>query len=1094
MKELIKLKRLRGFYSMLNQNSILKIDSLVKELNKEQDIWQSLAIAIDLADEILKIILPQNEVWEKKLTRNTQVTGKLPDALPLDVFKNQKQVKWFNEHPNSNSARSAFKLFYEEDCPIESNFFWFSDSATKQKISASTELTVNWEDSNLTRNPHYKVGIDFFLKPDANSLLIVISNHHKLRVLELSEHLTNTQKLIFKEKLNGAASYTGIENGVRLEFEPQKTIHATLWNALQLKEVNKQFYSYISQHFKELVLCLENNGKDTEDAKQFSSRLLGRLLFVWFLRKMDIIDESYGYFETENETSTDYYENKLKVLFFSTLNREISDRMNGDINTPYLNGGLFESKENDFVHEVIEFPKSYFSRMYEHFNEFNFTTDESSADFELIAVDPEMLGQVFESLLATQLGEEETNTRNDTGSFYTPREIVGYMVKETLRQYLYSNLEESAHKGVDDLLDLSDSLWINRKSTSNIDIWGVNSSKVIKKIITLLDNFKVLDPAVGSGAFPMGMLQQLVKTYERLGVNKDSYSLKLSIIENNLFGIDLQPMAIEISRLRAWLSVIVDESNNENVHPLPNLDFKFIAANSLIKLADGQGNIFSDPDLDRKLSKLREEYFSTKNKKKKSDLQAKYYTLTTDSLDDDERTLQLKTFDPFKNHSAAEFFDPKIMFGIEDGFDAVIGNPPYIHFEKMNVNQRNFYKNNADKLGFETYTARGDIYTLFYEKGINLLKHNGILSFITSNKWMRAAYGEKLRNFFVSKTNPLLLIDLGGNVFESATVDTNILILQNEKYKDHLLAISINDRPENMSEYIRHGAIKISYRENENWIILSEIEQSIKKKIEQVGTPLKDWDIKINRGILTGLNEAFIISKEKKDELIKADPKSAEIIRPILRGRDIKKNEINFSEKYLIALFPSKKYNIDNYPAIKDWLINGEWVQIKTKGNPATPIGTGKERLEQTGKTHIVNGIKFRSRKKTSNKWFETQDSIGYWDDLNNPKILYSEIVNSPHFYLDNSGKFIPEATAFMLSGSELDVIIRYLNSLVITWIFKTYYSGGGLGKGFRYKKQYIEKLPIPRISILNNYDIEQQIVKIYQFNEEEIDYIFNLI
>src|SRR5699024_11286649 len=130
------------------------------------------------------------------------------------------------------------------------------------------------------------------------------------------------------------------------------------------------------------------------------------------------------------------------------------------------------------------------------------------------------------------------------------------------------------------------------------------------------------------------------------------------------------------------------------------------------------------------------------------------------SLEDDERTLQLKTFDPFKKHSSAEFFDPKIMFSIEDGFDAVIGNPPYIHFEKMNVNQRNFHKNNADKLGFETYAARGDIYTLFYEKGINLLKHNGILSFITSNKWMRAAYGEKLRNFFVSKTNPLLLIDL----------------------------------------------------------------------------------------------------------------------------------------------------------------------------------------------------------------------------------------------------------------------------------------------------------------------------------------------
>ena len=1062
MKELIKLKRLRGFYSMLNQNSILKIDSLVKELNKEQDIWQSLAIAIDLADEILKVILPQNEVWEKKLTRNTQVTGKLPDALPLDVFKNQKQVKWFNEHPNSNSARSAFKLFYEEDCPIESNFFWFSDSATKQKISASTELTVNWEDSNLTRNPHYKVGIDFFLKPDANSLLIVISNHHKLRVLELSEHLTNTQKLIFKEKLNGAASYTGIENGVRLEFEPQKTIHATLWNALQLKEVNKQFYSYISQHFKELVLCLENNGKDTEDAKQFSSRLLGRLLFVWFLRKMDIIDESYGYFEIENETSTDYYENKLKVLFFSTLNREISDRMNGDINTPYLNGGLFESKENDFVHEVIKFPESYFSRMYEHFNEFNFTTDESSADFELIAVDPEMLGQVFESLLATQLGEEETNARNDTGSFYTPREIVGYMVKETLRQYLYSNLEESAHKGVDDLLDLSDSLWINRKSTSNIDIWGVNSNKVIKKIITLLDNFKVLDPAVGSGAFPMGMLQQLVKTYERLGVNKDSYSLKLSIIENNLFGIDLQPMAIEISRLRAWLSVIVDESNNENVHPLPNLDFKFIAANSLIKLADGQGNIFSDPDLDRKLSQLREEYFSTKKKKKKSELQSKYYTLTMDSLDDDERTLQLKTFDPFKNHCAAEFFDPKIMFGIEDGFDAVIGNPPYIHFEKMDAKLRNFYKENYKKFGYKTYAARGDIYTLFYEKGIDLLKENGILSFITSNKWLRSGYGEKLRDYLLENSNPILLIDLGSNIFDSATVDTNILILKKYINNYEMKAINYSSSSlENMSEYIRQNSISINYKTGESWVILSEIEQSIKNKIEAAGIPLKDWNISINYGIKTGLNEAFIISKEKKDELIKADPKSAEIIRPILRGRDIKRNSYSFAGLYVITAYKGISSIIqEKYPAVYKHL---EKYESKLRQRGQVEGKPGKPGTNQHHWTELDNNI-----------------SPEKLDDFSNQKIVFSRIsISEPCFAMNDDGILVND-TAYIITGERLEYIFNQLICDEIWFAFKKFYMGGGIEKEF--KLNNLLNLPIP---LKRN--------RLY-FTEKEINYIKSCI
>ena len=299
-----------------------------------------------------------------------------------------------------------------------------------------------------------------------------------------------------------------------------------------------------------------------------------------------------------------------------------------------------------------------------------------------------------------------------------------------------------------------------------------------------------------------------------------------------------------------------------------------------------------------------------------------------------------------------------------------------------------------------------------------------------------------------------------------------------------------------MSEYIRHGAIKISYRENENWIILSEIEQSIKKKIEQVGTPLKDWDIKINRGILTGLNEAFIISKEKKDELIKADPKSAEIIRPILRGRDIKKNEINFSEKYLIALFPSKKYNIDNYPAIKDWLINGEWVQIKTKGNPATPIGTGKERLEQTGKTHIVNGIKFRSRKKTSNKWFETQDSIGYWDDLNRPKVAWNRIASKKIFGIVPP-EFMVQDSVHFITGENLKYLTAVLNSKLFSWLMTKIIgdaAGGNAGNASNVKDLTIIKPTeniINKISILleehDTDEIDKIIYNLYALTDEEI-------
>ncbi|MGH2074451.1 Eco57I restriction-modification methylase domain-containing protein [Aerococcus urinaeequi] len=1005
---------------MLTTTSLSTIEKLVKKLSRESDKWMSLAIAIDLADEILKVLLPANQNWIDELTRDTQNTGNLPKPLPLDTFKNQKQVKWFNSHPESASARSAFKLFHQEDSALESNFFWFSESATKQKIAAATEYSKNWEDSELTRKPEYKVGIDFFLTPDANSLLLVISNHQKLRVLELHGHLSNTQKQIFKDNLNGAAAYIGIENGKQLEFEPQRTIHTTLWNALQLKEVNKQFYGYIAEHFTELVEVLRNeNGKSLDDAKQFSSRLLGRLLFIWFLRKMDIINEEVGYFETKGLNSSEYYEKQLKNLFFNTLNTEKEERNNGDLLTPYLNGGLFEAKENDFETDKLVFPDNFFERLYDHFNEFNFTTDESSADFELIAVDPEMLGQVFESLLASQSDDNESNERNKTGSFYTPREIVGYMVKETLRQYLYSKIEGSSHRGIDELLDLSDSQWLDRKSTSNADVWGVNSKSVIAKIKIALDNFKVLDPAVGSGAFPMGMLQQLLKTYERIEPRFDPYKLKLSIIENNLFGIDIQPMAIEISRLRAWLSVIVDQENKDDIKPLPNLEFKFIAANSLVKLKDGQGDIFADPELDLKLQDLRDKYFNARKSNSKKEYQRKYYQLTTGQINifEDDRTRQLKSFDPFKNRYPAEFFDSRVMFGVKEGFDAVIGNPPYIHFETMDKPLRDFYNKNAKKLGFSSYAARGDIYTLFYEKGIQLLKQGGILTYITSNKWMRASYGAKLRDFFVKDTNPLFLVDLGAGIFDSATVDTNILILQKGNNEHNVKAIkyAVED-VENMSVYIRQHAVNIDYKVGESWVILNEIEQSIKRKVESKGIPLKEWDVKINRGILTGLNEAFIITKEKRDELIREDSKSAEIIRPILRGRDIKRYSYSFANLYVITAYKGINAIIkSDYPAIFNHLKQFE------------------QKLKQRGQ---VEGKPDRPG-SNQHHWTELDNNISLekLEDFSKQKIIYPNMTKYLPFYLDNKS-YLTNQKAFIIIGEHLATLTAFFNSSLFKFVY----------------------------------------------------------
>ena len=274
---------------------------------------------------------------------------------------------------------------------------------------------------------------------------------------------------------------------------------------------------------------------------------------------------------------------------------------------------------------------------------------------------------------------------------------------------------------------------------------------------------------------------------------------------------------------------------------------------------------------------------------------------------------------------------------------------------------------------------------------------------------------------------------------------------------------------------------------SDSWVILSPIEQSIKKKIEAVGTPLKDWDIQINYGIKTGCNEAFIISTEKRKEILDncqtedERKRTAELIRPILRGRDIKRYGYEWAELWLIATFPSRHYNIEEYPAVKQYLLS-----------------FGIERLEQTGKTHIVNGEKVKARKKTHNKWFETQDSISYWEDFSKPKIMYSEIVRSPQFYLDEQGQFFPEATTFILTGEHLRYLYNIFHSKVFTYFFKHFYAGGGLGEdGYRYKKVFFEKLPIPKMigtpnqqvieRANENINIEKNCLLLFNFSEDEI-------
>lgn len=1029
------------YYIMPNSHEfVANVNQLLSKLDESGD----LNTGLEVAGCIIKLL---------GLTE-TSTPDSIIDEHVLQLPNAERYDHWFQNHPWMGGERAVFEIIDANSAPIQAKFYWLQ-KRSRQFVAGAVHFTENWEDAEYTHNNNFKVGIDFFLSPNGKSLLVTLSNRSNIRIVELQHKLNNTQVDIFT-KWRDAVQISSIE-----------ALHNTLWNSFMLQSVNKEFYRGVSNSFTELLQHLKGIGKDEEAAKLFSSRLLGRLLFVWFLRKKNIIDESMGYFDAIGLDSTDYYRKSLERLFFNTLNLPIDERdefknetqkrlfpetedqpqvklFQIDQKTPYLNGGLFEAHDNDWYRDSnLTFPDGFFTNLYDHFDQFNFTTDESTPEYEQVAIDPEMLGRVFESLLATQVDEAGQQARKAKGAFYTPREVVSYMCRESLRNYLYSvdDNDERYKKSIDDLLDRSDHGWAGAGTNSKRD--AVPKEYRIT-IIDTLDKLTVLDPACGSGAYPMGMLQLIVKTYERLEGRFDQYKTKLQIIQNNIFGVDIEPMAVEISRLRAWLSLIVDEEDSQIVAPLPNLDFKFVCANSLLSLDRNMG-IFSDSELHQKLKDIRVKYFNARIPKSKKKFQTEYHALADSkqqSLTDDKRTRQLKSFDPFKNSQAAMFFDTDQMFGLDDKFDIVIGNPPYVQLQKNGGVLADAYKNE----GYETFARTGDIYSLFYERGLELTKpKTGLLCYITSNKWMRAGYGEKTRLYFTKK-NPIHLIDFGGfKVFESATVDTNILLVQNSNNKNQLIVSHFkNDYKQGQSirEYFITHSSDLKNIDSSTWFIGDNAEQLLKEKIERLGTPLKNWNIKINSGIKTGCNEAFIIDETTKNRLISEDAKSEEIIRPLLRGRDIKRYSNDFQNIYILATGFDTDIKTE-YSAIYDY--------IKSVGEKID-----RKEIKSKGKGVFNRGDQ-------GNNWWNLR-ACSYYDEFEKKKIIYSEIVQEPQFCLDISGEFYAEATSFILTGPSLDVLTGILNSKAATYFFKRWYAGGGLGgAGLRYKKAFLENLPVPK-------------------------------
>jgi methylase of polypeptide subunit release factors len=665
---------------------------------------------------------------------------------------------WFQSDPVVTDRLATYVLDVPKEKNLDIKLFGVKD-ATMKTISWSVGLTENFEDEPF--NSRFNVGIDFIIPKTLDRVVIALSKNYIVRTLELKGELTVT----FQQILN---SWTQVTDTSR-----KSEFHSLLWDSFDLHPVNKRFYEGISQRFVNLKMHLESAEiLDSKHAAQFANRLIGRVIFLWFLDKKSYICEASEYFSSQEfDDDTNYYRAKLEPLFFDVLNVPIQSRTVNDHATPFLNGGLFEKKPDDLVGDSrLSFPKNYFDDLFSFLRGYNFTTDESTSEFQQVAIDPEMLGRIFENLLAEMSDETGEQARKAKGAFYTPRGIVDRMCKEALKSYLRSKLQgiEDIESRLYQLVDAPE-----REFADQDHNWRRDFKPLKLELISALDELRIIDPACGSGAFPIGMMQLLLKVYGRLDTRFDSYKAKLQILGSNIFGVDIEPMAIEISRLRAWLSLIVDaEAQGSAVRPLPNLDFKFLCANSLQGLIEldilpiGEDELFAE-----KLREIRSAYFSTESLAKKASLRERYNALVSREeglFEDSHRTKQLKTFRPFDSETTASFFDPNHMFGVE-GFDIVIGNPPYVSPKGIDAPSK---KGLLEKYGFVD-----DLYSHFFFRAKELLVPNGVLAYISSKTFWTIQSKRNLRELLLSmKIN---YIYDSSNPFESAMVDTCVVMASN---------------------------------------------------------------------------------------------------------------------------------------------------------------------------------------------------------------------------------------------------------------------------------------------------------------------------
>jgi hypothetical protein len=872
-------------------------------------------------------------------------------------------------------------------------------------ISQMLFFYITLNDTKLSKKNIQDVTKKFISGGDANRYIVWFIGNKENTELKVVLSAKEGKKVVLKTLPFGVnqpyyKTYTFILNEVaqkvnQLFVEPSD-LWKVLWKSFDISIVNRNFYNEIKAVFDSLIQTELSKApqlfKTNEVKVQFAIRLIGRIIFCWFLKRKGIIENTVLSSITVKNNQEGYYHDLLEVLFFDVFNtpfKERSKTIPASIkNYPFLNGGLFEDQPTDYKGNwQLQISNQWFANFFGNTLErYNFTVDENSSSNAEIAIDPEMLGRIFENLLAEQNTETKqlASDRKSTGSFYTPREIVDYMVESSIVEYLQNFYPTNYHNHLQK--------WVHDNELP---------TELKEKAPELLDKLKiikVLDPACGSGAFPMGVLQKITTLKHGIDKKKELYDIKLETIENSIYGIDIQPMATELSRLRCWLSLIVDEDINK-VKALPNLDFKFITANSLIDLGydaflkklEKEGALLAQPFVEKinQLKKIRDNFFdvSTEDKQKEKlkkefeKMQRELFIISLDLATSNPTINQFADkiilWNPFDDSKTAPFFSKSWMFGIEDGFDIVIGNPPYI---KESTN-RNAFDGLRDS---PYYQGKMDLWYFFACRFLDNLKpHTGILTFIATNNWVTNAGASKFRNKISKDAQVLQLVDFTNyKIFESADIQTMIMVFKqspqlSEYTFDYRKIIDTQITIEDVNEILNHTDGKkfqyLSpdfsriYFHDKTFVFSDENDSKLLKIILENGNFFIDGEKELMSGIdvpQDAVNKQsqkalgdkfkvgdgiFVLSTLEKEKL-NFSKSELELIKPYYTTKELQRIFANKVNSFWIIYTDSSFKNLENikpYSTIKQHL--DKFQSVITSENGPYGLNRPREKYFFTG-------------------------------------------------------------------------------------------------------------------------------------------------